>query len=165
MERIRKVEDRDAREIAEIYNHYVRETTVTFVMEPISTEEMAANIKAICKEGPYFVMDDGERVIGFCYAHKWKSKAAYDKTFEVTIYLRPGFEGKGRGQLLMETLIRESRKRGVHALISCITQENDGSCRFHERLGFEKVSHFREVGRKFGRWLDVMDYELVIAES
>ena len=64
--------------------------------------------------------------------------------------------------MLMERLIADCREAGLHVLIACITADNEASCRFHEKLGFEKVSEFRQVGRKFDRWLDVADYELIL---
>ena len=69
-------------------------------------------------------------------------------------------EGHGIGQVLMDHLIKECRERGYMSLIACITAENEGSRRFHERLGFSQVSDFKRVGYKFGRYLDVTDYQL-----
>ena len=103
-----------------------------------------------------------DEVVGYCYAHAWKEKAAYKYTLETTVYLSPGYKGKGIGRQLMERLIEECRVGGYHALIACITEGNEASCSLHEKLGFRKVSHFEKVGLKFGRWLDVVDYELII---
>lgn len=86
----------------------------------------------------------------------------------INIRLRPPFiyprdtRARGIGRQLMERLIEECRAGGYHALIACITEGNEASYSLHEKLGFRKVSHFEKVGLKFGRWLDVVDYELII---
>ena len=74
----------------------------------------------------------------------------------------PSHTGKGIGKELMLHLIEECRRYGLHALIACITEGNEASYALHEKLGFEKVSYFREVGRKFGKWLGIVDYELIL---
>ena len=131
---------RDAKAIVDIYNEYVVNSVATFETEPLRVEEM----------------------VGYCYAHTWKEKAAYKYTLETTVYLSPRYKGKGIGRQLMERLIEECRVGGYHALIACITEGNEASYSLHEKLGFRKVSHFEKVGLKFGRWLDVVDYELII---
>ncbi len=151
---------KDAPEIAEIYKWYVENTTATFETVPPTPEVMEERLHAIASDYPCYVCEESGRVVGYCYVHLWKTFAAYSLTLETTIYLRPGMEGHGIGLTLMEHLIRECRERGFVSLIACITAENDGSRRFHERLGFSQVSDFKRVGYKFGRYLDVTDYQL-----
>lgn len=111
---------------------------------------------------PYLVGEADGRVVGYCYAHPWKERPAYGHTLETTIYLSPGYTGRGLGRQLMLRLIDDCRALPhCRALIACITAENRASCVLHCRLGFEQVSCFRSVGHKFGRWLDVVDYELL----
>ena len=159
---IREVRPDDAAQIAGIYNHYILETTISFETQPLSAEDMRKRIEEISSYFPYLVAENNGKLIGYCYAHPWKERAAYCKTLETTIYLASEAKGKGLGTRLMDRLIDECRNRGYHVLIACITAENEESCRFHERLGFKKVSHFEQVGQKFGRWLDVADYELML---
>ncbi len=159
---IRKVLADDAGQITEIYNYYILNTTVSFETEPISTDNMQSRITKISSDFPYFVAESDGKIAGYCYAHTWKERAAYSHTWETTIYLAPESKGRGTGSQLMEKLIGECRRQGCHVLIACITAENVESCRFHERLSFKKVSHFEQVGQKFGRWLDVADYELIL---
>ncbi|MDE5677730.1 MAG: GNAT family N-acetyltransferase [Phocaeicola sp.] len=161
---IRRVELRDVRAITYIYNVYVEHSVATFETEPLKEEEMCSRIAGIASRFPYFVYEDGEegKVAGYCYAHLWKEKAAYRHTLETTIYLAPGYERRGIGRALMERLIEECRKEGYRALIACVTEGNTASEALHLRLGFAKVSHFEGVGMKFGRWLDVVDYELLL---
>lgn len=159
---IREVRPDDAAQIAGIYNHYILETTISFETQPLSAEDMRIRIEEMSSYFPYFVAENNGKLTGYCYAHPWKERAAYCKTLETTIYLASEAKGRGLGTRLMTQLIKECRNRGYHALIACITAENEESCQFHERLGFKKVSHFEQVGQKFGRWLDVADYELML---
>ena len=159
---IREATPRDARAIVEIYNEYIERGVETFETEPLSEEEMRARVVAIAADYPYLVYEEGGEVIGYCYAHAWKERAAYRYTLETTVYLAPRHRGRGIGRALMERLIEACRDEGYHALVACITVPNEASIALHERLGFRRVSLFREVGRKFDRWLDVADYELIL---
>ena len=147
---IRPVTLHDASDVAAIYNEYIAHSTSTFDVNLLTKEDMRQRISDISMRYPYFVYEENGKVEGYCYAHAWKEKEAYSRTLETTVYLSPAFTGKGIG------------RRGVHALIACITSENTASCNFHASLGFRQVSSFKEVGMKFGRWLDVADYELIL---
>ncbi len=160
---IREVRPEDGEAIWKIYCHYVRESTYTFELEPPSREEMERRTALFAADNPYFVWEENGKVGGYCYAHPWRVRGAYKKTFETTIYLAPEMCGRGIGRAMMEHLIEVCRKRGCRVLIACITEENTASKMLHEKLGFEKVSHFKKVGEKFGRLLDVMDYELILS--
>lgn len=166
MNKIRRVDvGTDAADIARIYNGYVTGTTVSFEVEPLSVDAMRARIADLSDGGyPYYVsFDEADgRITGFCYAHPWKERSAYNPTLETTIYLAPDVWHEGIGRALMARLIADCRAGGYVSLIACITAENQASCRFHESLGFVKVSCFKAVGRKFGRLLDVVDYQLML---
>ncbi len=155
----------DAPAITAIYNRYITRTTVSFETEPLSEASMQERIEAISSEFPYFVYEYDSEVAGYCYAHLWKERSAYSKTLEMTVYLAPEACGKGFGAELVRRLIEACRERGFHSLIACITAENTRSLAFHEALGFRKVSHFRQVGHKFGRWLDVIDLQLPLDDQ
>ena len=160
---IRKVKpEDDAKAITEIYNGYVLHTVVTFDMKPLSVEEMLSRIIGITARYPYFVYEVEQQVVGYCYAHAWKEKAAYAGTLETTVYLHPEYRGRGIGRQLMVELIEACRSGNYSALIACITDGNEASRTLHLNLGFKHVSHFEKVGLKFGRLLDVDDYELII---
>ncbi len=162
-EKIRPVNpSSDVAAITAINAWYVENSTAVFDIIPLTTEEMMKKITAICEAYPFFVYERDGRVEGFAYAHPWKEKKAYSKTWETTIYLSPTLVANGIGGRLMQTLFEACRAGGCHTLIACITAENEISCRFHERLGFQQASHFKEVGEKFGRRLDVFDYQLIL---
>lgn len=160
---IRNITQQDIPSITTIYREYVLHSTATFEIEPPTEQQMQARIESFAAHYPCLVYEtDDHRIAGYCYAHPWKEKAAYQHTLETTIYLDPSQKGKGIGKQLMEQLVNTCRNQRHHALIACITAENRPSCAFHEALGFEQVSLFKEVGIKFGRLLDVADYELIL---
>ncbi len=161
---IRDVSPTDAAAIANIYNHYILHTTISFEMLPLSAEVMEQRISSCCVGGYPFIVcesDEGD-ILGYCYAHPWKERAAYAKTWEVTIYLAHTACGGGTGQRLMQELISRCRRAGCRALIACITGDNERSRRFHMQAGFRQVSHFEQVGEKLGKILDVDDFELLL---
>ena len=159
---IRKVNATDAQAIAHIYNHYVLNTTISFETQAVTTAHMLHRITSISAQYPYLVYEHEGRVVGYCYAHLWKERVAYSQTLETTIYLHPDYCHRGIGKRLMQQLIEQWRAQGFHALIACITGGNEGSIALHQSLGFEQRSCFKEVGHKFGAWLDVVDLELIL---
>lgn len=159
---IRPFRAEDAASIAEIYNYYVLHTTTSFETIAVSAEQMRDRLTAFSREAPVLVAEEDGAIVGYCYAHPWKERAAYSHTYETTVYLTQEVLGKGYGRMLMERLIKGCRRLDIRVLIACITAENTASCKFHEQLGFRKVSEFHQVGRKFDKWLDVVDYELIL---
>ena len=161
-ENIRKVEIADAKAIVDIYNYYVENTAISFETEALTVNEMAERIKDISNKFPYFVYEKDGKILGYCYAHQWKERAAYSKTLETTIYIDKDVRHQGLGRIMVKLLIDLCRNEGYRALIACITQGNEASIKMHESLGFKQVSEFKEVGFKFDTWLDVVDLELLL---
>ncbi len=159
---IRPVTLEDAGAIVDIYNYFITDTTVTFEVQPLTVEEMAERIREISARFPYFVYEEDGRVLGYCYAHLWKERAAYSKTLETTVYLHKDATHRGIGSLMVNHLVDLCREQGYHALIACITEGNEASVKMHEKLGFRQVSEYKEVGRKFDEWLGVVDLELLL---
>ena len=159
---IRNVQICDAAAIAAIYADYVCNTTISFELVAPTVQQMQERMSALSPRYPYLVWEEEGRILGYCYAHAWKERAAYTHTWETTVYLAPHAKGRGIGTALMQRLIADSRASGCHALIACITDDNSPSRAFHEKIGFRRVSHFSQVGHKFGHWLDVTDYQLVL---
>lgn len=159
---IRKVTGQDAKAIADIYNEYVCNSVVTFETEPVTSQEMSRRIEEISACYPYWVYEEGGKVLGYCYAHQWKARAAYSRTWETTVYVDASSRGKGIGKALVGHLIRECRCDGAHVLVACIVGGNENSIRLHQSFGFRQVSHFLQVGRKSERWLDILDFQLIL---
>ncbi|AOS45676.1 Phosphinothricin N-acetyltransferase [Lacunisphaera limnophila] len=153
----------DAADITAIYNHYVLHTIVTFEEEPITAKEMAQRITEVLATGrPWFVWEENGRVLGYSYASGWKSRCSFRFSLETTVYLAADATRRGLGTILYTALIEALRKTKTHALIGGISIPNPGSIALHEKLGFQKIGHFKEVGWKFDQWIDVGYWELVL---
>jgi len=152
----------DAAGVCRIYNHYVENTVITFEEAPISRAEMEQRIREISSRWPWLVCDEDGVVAGYAYATAWRPRCAYRLSVESTVYLAPEFVGRGLGARLYRTLIDDLRSRDVHCIVGGIALPNPASVALHEKMGFEKVAHFREIGWKFERWIDVGYWELVL---
>ena len=153
---IREATPSDATAIAEIYNHYVTETVVTFEEEPVAAAEMARRIEEVRSASlPWLVAEEGLEVAGYAYATRWRGRSGYRFSAEVTVYLASGRGGRGIGSKLYEQLFSLLRARGVHAVMGGIALPNEASVALHEKLGMRKVAHFEQVGFKLDRWIDV----------
>ncbi len=163
---IRQATETDAERIRIIYNHYIATTTISFEEEPVTAADMAKRIADVgAAKLPWLVMIDGDTLIGYAYATKWRVRAAYRFAVESSVYLDPDYAGRGAGTVLYEALLAELRQRELHLAIGGIAQPNEASVRLHERLGFKKVAHFEEVGLKFGRWVDVGYWQLKLTDT
>ena len=153
----------DASALVRIYNHFIRETVVTFEEVEITAADMAGRMAEVAAaQLPWLVWDEAGRILGYCYAAKWKARSAYRFSVEVTVYLDHAATGRGLGKLLYTALLAELRPRKVHAVIGGVALPNAASVALHESLGFKPVAHFKETGFKFGRWIDVGYWELVL---
>jgi len=159
---IRPATPADAPRIAEIYNHHVCETVVTFEEQPVSDTEMARRIAETTAEYPWLVSEIDGLIAGYAYASTWKRRSAYRFAAESTIYMATPFVGRGLALELYRALIAEMRSRSLHCAIAGISLPNLASVALHEKLGFRPIGQFREVGWKFGEWVDVGYWELVL---
>ncbi len=150
---IRTVRPDDVQAICDIYNEYVAHTSITFEEQPVSTVEMQRRVEK--GRLPWLVYEEGETAVGYAYAAQWKERSAYRHTVECTIYLAPEAVGRHIGTQLYDALFAALREFPIHALIGVIALPNAASIALHEKFGFEKAAHFREVGRKFNKWVDV----------
>ena len=149
---IRKANINDAAAIAGIYNYYVDNTIITFAETHLTKEEIASQMQ----EGfPWYVWEERSRLLGYAHASKFKSRCAYRTSIETTVYLHHQSTGKGIGSALYQTLIDDLDGAGYHALIGGISLPNPASVAIHEKFGYKKVAHFKEVGHKFGNFVDV----------
>jgi phosphinothricin acetyltransferase len=153
----------DLQGILDIYNDAVLTTTATYDYEPRTLEHRAAWFEEHAKQDyAVFVAEEGGRIIGWSALNPYHARMGYRFTTENSVYVAADQRGKGVGKLLLEPLIGAARKRGLHAIIAAIDADNEASIRLHARFGFEKVGHFKRVGFKFNRWLDVVYMELLL---
>jgi len=152
----------DAEATRSIYNVEVSDSTVTFDLVPRSLDEQRAWLSA--RSGAHAVLvaeHDGE-VVGFASLSPYRDRPAYSTTVEDSVYVRREQQGRGIGTLLLGDLVGLARSHGFHAMMGRIVGGHDASIALHRSLGFEIVGTEREVGRKFGRWLDVVVMQLLL---
>ena len=157
---IRRVEQGDLPALLEIYNHYVRETPITFDIEPRTLAQRQAWLDGFAPNGRYqcFVAVKDGAAIGWASSHRYHERAAYDTTVMSSVYLAPDVCGQGLGKQLYATLFEALAGEDIHRLVGGITLPNEASVRLHRAFGFEQAGIYPEVGRKFGRFWDVATY-------
>lgn len=158
---IRKVKLEDAPQIAEIYNYYIKNTHHTFETEPLSIEEVEDRIKKVTAIYPYLVAEEDGEILGYTHAGRFKLRQAYEHSCEVMIYVKNDAKKRGVGTNLYLELFDLLEEENIHVMIAGIALPNDSSVKFHERLGFTKAAHFKEIGYKLGRWFDVGYWQLM----
>ena len=162
---IRQVQLSDVKDICEIYNYYVENTSISFEEELVSEEEIEKRIVKITKSYPWIVYELENRVVAYAYVSKWKERSAYRFTVEDTIYVKNDVLGKGIGQILLKGLLEEIIKQDIHVVIAVIALPNERSIKVHEKFGFKKAAHFTKVGYKNKNWIDVGYWELQIEKK
>jgi phosphinothricin acetyltransferase len=146
----------DAKEIAEIYNYYVINSVVTFDIDKTTEKTWLEKLEYLNGLGlPFIVAQSASgNILGFAYVAPWRAKAAYKRTVEDTIYLRPAAIGKRLGTKLLAELIVLSKAAGVREIVAVISDKGaDPSIALHEAFGFKRQGHLAKVGFKFNRWL------------
>jgi phosphinothricin acetyltransferase len=148
----------DAKEIAEIYAYYVRNSSYSFDLEPLSPDEFEEKIERIKKRYPFFVCEENGNVIGFAYASPYKEKRAYLWIAETTIYVKKDTLHKGAGTLLYNKLLDALTFLGYTKAVAVLGLPNEASARFHEKMGFRFVAEFHDMGYKLDAWHGISYY-------
>lgn len=161
---LRSAAETDLADINEIYNHYVVSSTCTYQIEPETMEDRRAWFQERGAGYPVIVAESGGGIVGWASISKYKKRRAYGPTVENSVYVRHDAVSGGIGTLLLSELIRLAREAGHHSIIAGISAEQEASIALHEKLGFAKVAHLKEVGYKLGTWLDVAYYQLMLQE-
>ncbi len=153
----------DCEALARIYNHYVRESVITFEEIEIAPSEMVDRVAKIDQLSlPWLIAESEGVVVGYAYAGKWKERSAYRHAVESTVYLDANYTGRGIGTRLYGDLLTSLRATSAHTVIGGVALPNAASVALHEKLGFTKVAQFKEVGFKFERWIDVAYWQLAL---
>jgi len=160
--RIRDATTTDLPAIVAIYNDAIRTTVATFDLEPVTCEQRTPWLAQFGREHPLYVAEgvDGA-LLGFAYYLPYRTRAGYAASKETTVYVAREARRRGVATRLYEGLIAHARAEGVHALVAVLGGDNPESRGLHEKLGFAHAGHLREIGRKFGRWVDT-DYYLLL---
>jgi phosphinothricin acetyltransferase len=153
---IRKATPEDLPAMVEIYNYYIQNSVVTFDMDVMALADWAEKFRWINELGLPFIVAQSPsgQVIGFAYVAPWRQKAAFKRTVEDSIYLRPAAIGKRVGTKLLQELLDQAKAAGVKEVVAVISDKGaESSIALHERFGFKHQGHLGKVGFKFGRWL------------
>lgn len=145
----------DAEATAAIYNREVTESTVTFDLVPRTVEEQRRWLDARSGALEVIVAEIDGEIAGFASLSPFRDRPAYRPTVENSVYVHADHRGRGVGRALMEAIVEIAAARGFHSVIARIVGDHEASIALHRSVGFELVGVEREVGRKFGRWLDV----------
>ncbi len=156
---IRPATVQDVPAILEIYAPYIRETAYTFEYEVPSLEEFTARFLSISTRHPWLVWEEAGVIVGYAYGHNAFERAAYQWMADLAVYLRPEHLGRGIGRKLYTALETILQQQGYCAAYGVVTSANEGSCRFHEAMGYRKAARFEQCGCKFGRWYGTVWYE------
>lgn len=152
----------DADAIRHIYNLAVTTSVVTFDLVPRSPEEQKRWLEARSGAHAVVVAEAGKDLLGFASLSPYRDKPAYSTSVEDSIYIHEDHQRQGVGRLLLQELIQVATAHGFHAMFARIVDGHVPSIRLHQSMGFETVGTEREVGRKFGRWLDVLVMEKLL---
>lgn len=159
---IRHAIEEDVPEIMAIYNDAIVNTTATFDTEPKTLADRLCWFRERSGDHPVIVATLDDKVAGWAEIKPFGTRKAYEYTVENAVYVDPLCQGEGLGSALLARLIEIATDSGFHVVLALIVAGNDCSVRLHEKFGFEKVGVMREVGRKFGSWLDILIYEKVL---
>lgn len=168
---VRNAEISDAENILKIYNHYVKNTAITFEYNTPSIEEFKERMSQTMRRYPYLVIEKNNIIQGYAYAGAFVGRAAYDWSCETTVYLDRNAHKSGMGRMIYEALENKLRKMGILNLYACIAYPEvsdeyltTNSADFHAHLGFVKAGEFHKCGYKFGRWYNMIWMEKLIGE-
>lgn len=153
--KIRRATTEDIPGITEIYNEAIITSDASFDTEPKTIKEQMKWFKEHGRKNPIIVAETDGQIVGWASLSKWSDRYAYENTAEISLYIRELFRNRGIGKVLMPAILIEGEKAGLHTIIARITSSNNVSIHLHKQCGFEYVGIMKEVGKKFGKLLDV----------
>ncbi len=160
---IRYANENDLPQLLDIYNDIILNTTAVYQYQQHTLQMRKEWFKTKQQQGfPMFVAEDNDRIMGFSTLGTFRNWQAYKYSVENSIYVASDYRGKGVGKLLMQPLIEVAIQMDMHTIIAGIDATNEVSIRLHKNFGFEEVAHFKQVGYKFGRWLDLKFLQLIL---
>jgi L-amino acid N-acyltransferase len=163
MIQVRNATEKDIPEMLSIYNDIILNTTAVYDYLPHTIEMRQSWYRAKQEQGfPVFVAEEEGKVVGFSSIGPFRAWAAYKYSVENSVYVAAEMRGRGIGKLLIPPLIEAASRLQMHTVIAGIDATNDSSIRLHKSFGFEETAHFRQVGYKFGRWLDLKFFQLIL---
>jgi L-amino acid N-acyltransferase YncA len=161
---LRLAREADAESLLGIYAPLVRETPISFELVPPGVDEYRGRIATVLETNPWLVCEEGEEILGYAYASKFRPRPAYQWTVETTVYVHAGHHRRSVGRALYESLFSCLRLQGYRSASAIIALPNPASVALHERVGFESVGVLHHVGYKLDRWHDIGVWELELQE-
>ena len=152
---IRQAKIEDLSSITDVYNEAIEKTVATFDTTPKTLEEQKNWFTNHGPKNPILVAEKEESILGWASLSKWSDRCAYSDTAELSLYIKEKYRGQGIGRKLLEAIIQEGKKTGLHTVIARITEGNETSIHLHETVGFFHIGIMKEVGQKFEKRLDV----------
>lgn len=160
---VRKATEADLPQILVIYNEIIANSTAVYYYEPHTLEMRKAWLLEREALGfPVFVAEEDGELLGMSSIGPFRVPTAYKFSVENTVHVAANARGRGVGKLLMPPIIEAAKQLGMHTIIAGIDASNEVSLHLHKQFGFEEVAHFKEVGYKFGRWLDLKFLQLIL---
>ncbi|HRI25754.1 MAG TPA: N-acetyltransferase family protein [Ferruginibacter sp.] len=160
---IRPATENDLPQILDIYNEIIAHTTAVYYYEPHTLDMRRQWFRERREQGfPVFVAEEDGQILGMSTIGPFRVPTAYKFSVENTVHVAARARGKGVGKLLMPPIIEAARQLGMHTIVAGIDATNEVSIRLHKNFGFEEVAHFKEVGYKFNRWLDLKFLQLIL---
>ena len=156
------IQDKDLKVVKDIYDYYILNSTATFHTEKISIRELKKMIPTGHPKYKSFLIVHNGITCGYCYISQYKKRQAYDRTAEITIYLKPEFTGKGIGEQTIKRLETVAKENDINVLIGVISGDNLQSTGLFEKCNYEKCAHFKKVGEKFNKIIDVIAYQKIL---
>jgi L-amino acid N-acyltransferase YncA len=154
--------EKDLETVKEIYDFYILNSTATFHTEPISIDELKESLPFHHSKYKSFLIRFDKHICGFCYVNQYKKRQAYDRTAEVTIYIKPDYTGKGIGKFALHSLEDLAKTVELKVLIGIISGDNQASIGLFENCGYELCARFKQVGEKFGKIIDIVAFQKII---
>ncbi|QDT93321.1 GNAT family N-acetyltransferase [Gimesia algae] len=152
----------DLEAMTEIYNEAILTSTATFDIEPMTRDERLPWFESHDERHPILVAEVENQIVGWSCLSQWRPRRAYADTAETSFYVKTSHRGRGIGRQLKQAIIEEARRLGYHILIAGVAEGNEVSLHLNQSLGFEVVGTFKEVGKKFGKVLDVTYLQLML---
>ena len=163
MVKIRHATENDLQQTLDIYNEIIANSTAIFQYEAQTIEMRKAwFVEKQEKNFPVFIAEENNAIVGFSTFGQFRNWQAYQFSVENSIYVKSDCRGKGIGKLLLQPLIDSARQMGLHTIIAGIVADNEASLALHKQFGFVETAHFKEVGYKFNRWLDLKFLQLML---
>jgi L-amino acid N-acyltransferase YncA len=147
--------------ITDIYNEAILSSIATFDTEPKSIEEQRLWFNEHNNKYPILVAEEDDTIVGWASLSRWSGRCAYADTAEISIYIKESFRGKGIGSILLKKILDEGKNAGLHTVLARIAEGSDISIGLHKKAGFEYIGVMKEVGKKFGKMLDVHMMQLI----